>query len=235
MNRLEASGVLQRRIRKDDTSELAIPTWDLVAGAIKSNAWETALDLLDYTRDESRRNSDSLVSFVEMVLTHLAGFGEEEVARILMQRYSPRVAESLSAARTIEEALQLGAESQRGHHADFAIREESDKYVVTFDPCGSGGRLRRTRSVGATRKAYPWSWGKVGVPYYCCHCCISREILPIELVGYPSRVVLIGERPEDPCVHLFYKRPELIPMEYFERVGKKRNWPATACGLSDGR
>jgi len=33
---------------------------------------------------------------------------------------------------------------------------------------------------------------------------------------------MIGERPEDPCVHLFYKKPELIPEEYFKRVGKTK-------------
>ena len=61
-----------------------------------------------------------------------------------------------------------------------------------------------------------------GVPYYCVHCCMFKEILPIELRGYPIRINFPGERPEDPCIQFFYKRPELIPEEYFARVGKTK-------------
>ena len=47
-----------------------------------------------------------------------------------------------------------------------------------------------------------------------------QEILPIEMRGYPICVTQYSDRPEDPCVHLYYKRPELIPDEYFTRIGK---------------
>lgn len=91
--------------------------------------------------------------------------------------------------------------------------------MMRCDPCGSGGRLRRTKNIGITKKAYPWSWGKSGIPYYCTHCCLAWEIIPTELWGYPIRINLVTDRPEDPCVHLFYKKPELIPEEYFDRLG----------------
>jgi len=29
----------------------------------------------------------------------------------------------------------------------------------------------------------------------------------------------MGEKPEDPCIHYYYKKPELIPKEYFTRIG----------------
>jgi hypothetical protein len=45
----------------------------------------------------------------------------------------------------------------------------------------------------------------------------------IELRGYPVRITLVGDKPEDPCVHLFYKKPELIPEEYFTRIGMKKD------------
>ena len=61
-----------------------------------------------------------------------------------------------------------------------------------MDPCGSGGRMRRGDAIdgtpsrfgppsgfGVTSKAYPWSWGKEGVPYDCLHCA-NMEILSIE-------------------------------------------------------
>lgn len=222
--RLEESETLMRKIRKDDPVNLAIPTWDLISEAIKEGRPDEALELLDYVRVvESQMNNDSFVSLAEMLLTHLANLGEEEIEKILRQRYKPRMAEFLATTHGVEEVLQRCTESQRRHHANFTVTEEPDKYVVRYDPCGSGGRLRRTREVGTTKKAYPWSWGRVGVPYYCCHCCINWEISATELQGYPAKITLVGDRPGDPCVHLFYKNPVLIPEEYFTRIGKKKD------------
>ena len=218
MIRLEKSEALKRKIRQDDAAELAIPTWTLVREAMQAGRINEALDLLEYCRAENERNNDSLTSFVEKTLTHLASFGEEETEKILRQRYYPAMMEWLSTTPGVEETLQRCAEFQRSHHANFTITEEPDRYVAKFDPCGTGGRLMRTRSVGVTKKAYPWSWNRSGVSYYCLHCCIEFEIIATELRGYPIRINLCPERPEDPCVHLFYKKPELIPEEYFTRI-----------------
>ena len=223
MIRLVESEALQKKIRRDDPVELAIPNFELVSAAIKAGKADEALEFLEYTRVESQANNDSFVSFAEMGLTHIASLDEEEVFKLLRQRYYPRMTEFLSVTHGVEEILQSCTSGQRRHHASFTITEEPDRYVGRYDPCGSGGRLRRTREVGTTKKAYPWSFGKAGVPYYCCHCCISWEIIAIELCGYPARITLIGDKPEDPCVHLFYKKPELIPEEYFTRVGMKKD------------
>jgi hypothetical protein len=45
------------------------------------------------------------------------------------------------------------------------------------------------------------------------------EMIPIELRGYPTGIIEIAERPEDPCIQLFYKKPELIPGKYFTQLG----------------
>jgi hypothetical protein len=105
-----------------------------------------------------------------------------------------------------------------------------------FNPCGSGGRMRRIGEVdktpprtgkvfnlGVTKKAYPWSWGKVGVPYYCIHCCVFHEILPIEWRGYPIKITEYSDDPMAPCYWYFYKDPALIPDHYFTRIGKKKD------------
>ncbi len=223
MIRFEMSEVLRRKIRKDDVPELAIPDCDLVSEAIRTGRTDEALEFLEYVCNGSKETNDELVSTIEMVVTHLASFGEEEVAKIFRQRYYPKRKEWLSVTHGVVEALQRYTEFHRKHHSNLTVTEEPDRYVVTLDPCGTGGRLRRTKSVGMTKKAYPWSWGKAGVPYYCCHCCINWEIIPIELRGYPAKISLVGERAEDPCTHLFYKEPELIPEEYFVRVGMKKD------------
>ncbi len=218
MIKLETSEALGRKIRKDDPVDLAKPDWDLFL----ANKTGKELEFIEYTRGRCKANNDSLASFAEIVLTYLARFGEEHVYEVLRQRYFPRSKERIAATRSVEEMLQISLEAHRGHDSKFRVTEERDRYVVRYDPCGTGGNLRRTRIVGVTSKPYPWSWGKPGVPYYCCHCAILWEIIPIELQGYPSRINIVGERPDDPCISLFYKKPELIPEEYFTRVGKTK-------------
>jgi hypothetical protein len=220
MIRLEESEALQRKIRQDDLTELAIPTWTLAREAIQTGRIEEALDFLQYGCTESKAIHDSYVSLIDSLLAIIAAHsGEEMIMKLFREFFSAMVREWLSTTPGLEETLHRCAELQRSHFSNFTIVEEPDRYVMRFDPCGSGGRLRRTKSAATTKKAYPCSWNKSGIPYYCIHCCLIWEIMPIELRGYPLCNPLIGERPEDPCIRLFYKKPELIPEEYFIRIG----------------
>lgn len=221
MIRLEKSETLQRKIRQDDVAELSIPTWNLVRKAVKAGKINEALEFINYGCFEAKQMHDILAEFPDIALTHIAKCcGEEKIIKILRKRYYDRTKNFILTIKNSKEALQRLVEQQRAHFSEFTVVEESDRYVVRTDPCGSGGRLRRIKQVGITKKTYPWSWNKIGIPYYCCHCCVYFEILPIELRGYPIRVHEITERPEDPCIHYYYKSPELIPEEYFNRVGK---------------
>jgi len=222
MIRFEKSETLQRKIRQDDWAELGIPTWTLVRQAIQAGRSDEALDFLEYGLAENQEMSYQMCSFVDDALTYLSSLGEEEVLKALRYRYEPRVRDWLSQAPTLTEQMYLFAETARGHFSNFTIVEEADRYVVTYDPCGNGSTLWRTKkNVGRTKQAYPWSWGKSGIPYYCAHCCV-QEIVAVEVCGYPMYVTLPPEKPEDPCVALFYKKPELIPEEYFTRIGKTK-------------
>jgi len=219
MIRLQKSDALQRKIRQDDPAELAIPTWTLVRQAIQAGRGDEALEFMEYGCAESNGMHDACISIINDTLTYIASFGEEEVLKFWRQRYNPMMSDWLSKTPGVEESLQIFTEYQRSHFGVFTVVEEPDRYVLRYDPCGSGGRLRRTRNVATTKRAYYWSWGKSGVPYYCTHCCVGAEIIPTELRGYPLRITLIGQRPEDPCIHLLYKKPKLIPEEYFNRIG----------------
>lgn len=225
MIRLERSEVLKRKTRKDDLADLVVSNFDVVSQAVKAGKTTgEVLDFLDYARQESQSNNDSFVVFVDSVLTYLAdNLGEEAVYKALKPRYLARMTEFLETTRGAVEVVQRLTESQRRHHANISVAEEADRYVLTYNPCGSGGRLRRTKNVAVTKKAYPWSWGKAGVPYYCTHCCVNWEMIAVELRGFPARITLVGEKPEDPCIHLIYKKPELIPEEYFNRIGMKKD------------
>ncbi len=222
MVKLEKSAGLGRVIRRDDIEELALPTWTLIRESIRAGKVEEALALLDYCYSETKTLHDGLVSFVDYLLTRLEEFGAEEIYQTLRKRYDPVVRRWLSDTPDPKESLERCIEFQRGHGGNCTIAEEPERYVVTCDPCGSGGQLRRAKETKVLNHAYFWTWGKRGIPHYCVHCCIMWEILPIELRGYPIRVNLIGDRPGDPCVHLYYKRPESIPEEYFTRIEKSR-------------
>jgi len=220
MIRLERSETLKREIRQDDISELAIPTWDLVRKAVKERNFNKILKYVDYGCFEARQMHDILAEFPDVVLTHIADhYGEEEIIKVLRKKYYKRAKSFISTIKSPKVALQRLVEQQRAHFSQFNIIEEPDRYVVRIDPCGSGGRLRRIKRVGVTKKAYSWSWNKIGIPYYCCHCCVYFEILPIELRGYPIRVHEITEKAEDPCIHYYYKSSELVPEKYFNRIG----------------
>ena len=224
MSRLEWSEIVKRKVRSDSLNELVVPTWTLIKDAINAGEVQDAVELLDYGQSRAEEAYVRLGVMANELLTFIAeNVGEEVIERIWRTRYASRVADFMRTAGTVEDFLRRLIEVEIGHHSKVTLIEEPDRYVIRYNPCGSGGRMRRTVEAGTLKKAYPWTWGKVGIPYYCAHCCLEFEILPIELRGYPLAVTEMGEKPEDPCVHLFYKSPELIPERYFARVGKKKD------------
>jgi hypothetical protein len=245
MVKLVKSEVLGRIIRMDPVEELGISTFSRIKEALEAGRKEEASTLVDYLVPEGKRLHDVMCDWVYGLFNYLAEtFGEEEVYKA--QRNTAFLLKggfSANAARmSLHEYLAYQSESMRSHRCgpgeigNYKIREEKDRYVMAFDPCGSGGRIRRGSPIdhtpprtgppynlGRTTKPYPWSWGKAGVPYYCTHCCIMSEIIPIENQGYPLRLCEYSDNPQDPCIWIFYKDPNLIPEKYFTRVGKKKD------------
>lgn len=140
------------------------------------------------------------------------------------------------------EKLIIFTEGMRAHptgsneRGNFKVWEETDRYVMEMDPCGSGGRMNRgpangsgsrlkpPYSLGKTSKPYPWSWGKANIPYYCLHCCVWHEVMGIEAAGYPWKVTECPEAgSSEPCYWYIYKAPDLIPEKYFERLGFRKD------------
>jgi hypothetical protein len=219
MTRLVKSKARGRKIRQDDAAELSIPTFALVRRAMQAGKLDEAIELLEYGEQEDTQIHDALVRTIDAFCRYIAeNFGEDEIPKAFRLMLYKSAEEWLKTPET-KDLL------QRSHHGNFTITEEPDRYVVRCDPCGSGGRLRKTSkpgTIGVTKKGYPWSWGKAGVPYYCCHCCLMHDIIPTEIRGYPVRITNPGDKPDDPCIHYYYKKPELIPEEYFTRIGMKK-------------
>lgn len=223
MNQLKKSDALDRLIRQDAAADLGISDWTLIRQAIDRGSKKEALDLLDYAFNNYRNLIDSLTIFRQMALTEIAAQDENQVQRIHRARFTPYVKSWLETTPGVVESLQRFTEAFRGiGMSDFQVIEEPDRYVMVLDPCGTGGRLRRAGNAtkGVTKTGHPWSWSKTGVPYYCTHCCTLQEVLPIEARGYPICVTDFNEDAGQPCRHLYYKKPELIPDEYFTRIGQ---------------
>jgi hypothetical protein len=245
-----------RKIRQDPWEEQGIPTKSRIKEAIESGDKGLAKELIDYMwRFETIRLHDLYQHWIWGLQTYIAEkYGEEEVYHSMRRQaetWNVKPAIEKTAALSVEDYVLAKAENMRSHpngpgeYGDYELVEEQDRYVMTFRPCGSGGRMRihcengnlppRTEppfNFGVTKKPYPWSWGKTGVPYYCVHCGICNEIIPIEMIGYPLRVNDYREDVTDgSCAWFFYKEPELIPEEYFTRVGmvkdpsKFKKWP----------
>jgi hypothetical protein len=148
-------------------------------------------------------------------------------------------------AESVTLLLEDAAVSLRGHLSgpgrtgEVSLREEEDRWVFRFDPCGSGGRtLRGDANADGTARAGPpfgfrvtterhdWAWRTKGVCLYCVHCCQLQERASIARLGYPVRVVeppVWGTaEPRGHCTWSVYKDPQLVPAEAYRRVGSAR-------------
>jgi hypothetical protein len=212
----------QKRINhQEDLIDVGLSTWELVRGLLKAGEINDALCLLDLGLAEDQAVHDNLVNSVGDYLKYFFSIlPEEKIEKILRERYFPTTKKNVEAGASVEKIMQGFVRYQRANDSAVTIRDEPERYVVTYNPCGSGGFLIKNRPELKLDKAYPWSWSKPGINYYCLHCCIAWEIIPTELRGYPLYIHLPPEHPEAPCIQLHYKRPELIPEEYFSRIGQ---------------
>jgi len=147
-----------------------------------------------------------------------------------------------------ESARQLMLATTDGFHAHLAGRErlgdiefveEETRWGFRFQPCGSGGRsVDATITDGKPRAGPPynfavttqphdWAWNTTGICSYCVHCCQLNERMPIQRLGYPTRVIDppvwrgtdAGSATDSTCTWWVYKDPSLVPAAVYERVG----------------
>jgi hypothetical protein len=135
---------------------------------------------------------------------------------------------------------------QHSMYPGLTVEEDDEKFTLTMDPCGSGGRLI---NMGAYEGPYgyrklknpgPHTWGEKDLPIYCSHCPWAHEISPLFYGGEEGSQLWVHgapfpKKPGEPCVWLIYKDPANIPDKYYDRIGmtrKPRTLPPTS-GLTD--
>lgn len=103
---------------------------------------------------------------------------------------------------------------------------EDDKMIrLIFDPCGSGGALRRRLEADEVKlqEKHQLAWNKCGeVNLYCSHCALNEKF-SIELFGYPKIVVDFQDDANKPCGWTIYKDKKDVPQEVFDRLGMQRS------------
>lgn len=213
-----------------------------------------AIDQLDGLRESWRQLHDRGADFQSGLLTFIAArFGEDAVgeayARVLApyldERYQPFDIRERPYGETLYRNLYLAFEAMRGHlvgpdrTGDMAVEEHDDRFVISFDPCGSGGRSQRgdpiegtgprpeaPYSFAVTTERHDWAWNEKGVCLYCAHCCFALEHWPARQWGHPLRVIdsplypdeTAGPEPKK-CTWTIYKTIDAIPASAYERIG----------------
>jgi hypothetical protein len=129
-----------------------------------------------------------------------------------------------SAERLIQVAIEgmhghLGGPAHRG---EVTVTEHDDRVAMTFDTCGSGGRILAAGRNGVVAGSHDFAWSTPGVCNYCVHCCVLQQLTPIDDFGYPARVIDPPTRPGEPCTWTVYRDPSLVPAEAYERVGRTK-------------
>jgi hypothetical protein len=115
---------------------------------------------------------------------------------------------------SVERRVEAICSSHRAHYSEFHVEEDDEKFVVVITGCNAGGRLMRDgiakRQDAITKKAYRWSFNRVGFPYYCSHAYVFNELwkdlgLAIEL-RWGRQYDNQGNKIDEPCKYILYKR-----------------------------
>jgi hypothetical protein len=198
------------------------------------------------------RDVDTIYAYTSEVSSRL---GEEAILdmweKILQPwfdgRYKRFDVDSFEWSESLDVLMYVTFEAMRGHlvgperTGDIGLEEFDDRYVFSFDPCGSGGRTVRGDEIEKTgpRMEPPYNW-KVseephdwnhytpGVCLYCAHCIVLTEQMPMDHFGYPVRVI-------DPpiyapgnaaapkqCKWTVFKDPTAVPEEFYTRAGRTK-------------
>ncbi|GAB4550249.1 MAG: hypothetical protein OHK0023_15870 [Anaerolineae bacterium] len=219
---------------------LGIAPRDRCLEALSAGKRDEAIDWLDKMRLEFKNPHDVIVAWVQDMLSYCAAtWGEESVLETILHTHQSIWGDRYAAwdQMTPWEKVALTVEGMRGGHfsgarrrGDVQVSEETDRFVISFDPCGSGGVLRRgdpetgrgphpITEHGTNREAHLWTWQKTGVHWYCSHCAIAMEWLPGRKRGHPLRPLDHTLDHDAPCVWYVYKDEKQTRAYHYPRTG----------------
>ena len=181
----------------------------------------------------------------------LIRFGEATIEELLRAaitdrfdfRYARYDVSRFPWSEAFDELVHASIETQRGHLVGpdreglLELNEHPDRVVMSFVPCGTGGRTVAGDKLSGTPSRHDapfyfnaivgkhdFAWNKSGVCQYCSHCAMMTGKLPIERFGYPLRVVeppLAGDT-NGRCTWTIYRDLRDVPAWYYESLGERK-------------
>ncbi|MFN8492882.1 MAG: hypothetical protein U0350_35085 [Caldilineaceae bacterium] len=180
---------------------------------------------------------DVLVAWINELLNYLSKQTEQRVLDSILETHQSIWGDRYTTwnQMTPWEKVALTVEGMRGHlsgtsrKGDVLVSEEEDRFVIGFDPCGTGGVLRRGdpetgrapyQTDGFNKAAHDWTWQKTGVHWYCSHCAIAMEWLPGRQRGYLLRPLDHTLDHNAPCIWYVYKDEKQTRAYHYPRTGQ---------------
>jgi hypothetical protein len=228
----ETARALMVTPRQFDAGAPALPR---ALDALARRDGEEAVRQLEHMRYEYRVVHDLCVRWNQDLLTKVNELsGEEAVLESIL-----RTCESVWLKRfsdwydwPVMDRVYFTAEGQRAHivgtrrRGDITIIEEDDRFVFSFDPCGSCGVMRRgdpetgrrMDRLATNQTPQPWTWFRSGVSWYGIHSPIAMEWIWMRDGRPPIRPHEGCDR-DHPCRWYVYKDIAKTPAAFYERMG----------------
>lgn len=216
--------------------QLGIAPMERLQVAVEAGEKGVAFEALERLWLEFKVPHDVLVAWINEMFAYLAHEGEQQVLDSILQTHQSIWGDRYEKwdLMTPWEKVALTVEGMRGHlsgasrKGDVLVHEEEDRYVIAFDPCGTGGVLRRGdpeagrapyKTEGMNEEPHDWTWNKTGVHWYCSHCAIAMEWLPGRQRGYVFRPLDHTLDHSAPCVWYVYKDEKKSRAYHYPRTG----------------
>jgi hypothetical protein len=165
--------------------------------AIRAGDTEAALREIEGILAEEKPIHDLYGDMAASVLTFIADrLGEpavDEAWRYIADDIWKPVLMHFRETGDLESLAQAFAMFLKSHRYDFEVWEDDEKWTFVARYCTSGERMVVEGKVegaggdpvghhrfGATKAAYPWSFDRVGLPYYDVHSALWMKLLPAE-------------------------------------------------------
>jgi len=211
------------------------PALPKALAALTRRDGEEAARQMEHMRYEYRVVHDLCVRWNQDLLTWVCDIaGEQAVLESIL-----RTCESVWLKRfgswyewPVMDRVYFTAEGQRSHivgtrrRGDISIVEEPDRFVFSFDPCGSCGIMRRGDPETGRTMPEPagntiptaWSWFRTGVSWYGIHSPIAMEWMWMRDGKPPIRPHEGCDR-DHACRWYVYKDINRTPAAFYERMG----------------
>lgn len=221
----------KRVFTEKELKEMGTRTLDLVLEAIDSGNKEKARELARRMYREFNYLHDGYGIWVTGLQTYIyekLGIDALEEAERRAHTIEAKIVFKPSEKTDFRSRVEHMVSGLRGHLQPIEIEEDDEKVSITMKPCGSGERIIQKGGynpeigLAMVKEPHRITWGMKDFPMYCVHCPVM-EALEIERSGNFAAVHFVTDPiGKESCRFVFYKDPERIPEELYNRIGKKK-------------